>query len=101
VAVFSKVAKLEAGVGCVTCSTCSFEIPVPNGQRLPKEFSVLCPHCGWRREYKADDLHDPRRDAEPPRQFPRIQFGKKHETKAEIFIQPKTRMNHLVSWFLQ
>jgi len=102
VAAFRKVVKIEAAVSCVSCSTCSFEIPVPSAQRLPREFSVLCPNCGWRREYLSTDLHDARQDAEPPRQFPRIPFGKRHEKKEEkIFIQPKTRLNQLTSWLLQ
>ena len=99
--VFRKVITPDAIVSCVSCPTCSFEIPVPSAQRLPREFSVLCPHCGWRREYLSTDLHDAKQGAEPPRQFPRIQFGKKHEKKTEIFFQPKTRLNQVVTWLLQ
>jgi plasmid rolling circle replication initiator protein Rep len=75
-----------------------------SGLRMPREFSVLCPNCGWRREYHPADLHDARPEAELLREFPRIQFGKKNVKKIEtddIFIQPETRLNQLVSWLLQ
>jgi hypothetical protein len=90
-------------VSCVSCPTCSCEIPVHSALRMPREFSVQCPNCGWRREYQPADLHDAKRDAEPTREFPRIQFGKKNIEKIgeeNIFIQPETRLNQLVSWLL-
>jgi hypothetical protein len=104
VAVFRKIVKPDAIVSCVSCPTCSCEIPVHSPQRMPREFSVKCPNCGWRREYQPAELHDARRGAEATREFPRIQFGKKDVKKIEtenIFIQPKTRLNQLVSWLLQ
>ena len=103
-AVFRKIVTADAGLSCVSCPTCSCEIPVHSALRLPREFSVKCPNCGWRKEYQSAELHDARRDAEATREFPRIQFGKKNvktiETK-NIFIQPETRLKQLVSWFLQ
>jgi hypothetical protein len=104
VTVFRKIVKPDAIVSCVSCPTCSCEIPVHSVLRMPREFSVLCPNCGWRREYQPADLHDARRDAEVTREFPRIQFGKKNVKKIggeNIFIQPETRLNQLVSWLLQ
>lgn len=103
-AVFRKIVNPDAGVSCVTCPTCSCEIPVQSALRLPREFSVKCPNCGWRREYQSAELHDAKPEAESPRELPRIQFGKKDVRKIEkenIFIQPETRLNQLVSWLLQ
>ena len=102
--VFRKVITPDAIVSCVSCPTCSFEIPLQSGLRMPREFSVLCPNCGWRREYHPADLHNARPEAELLREFPRIQFGRKNVKKVEtedIFIQPKTPLNQLVSWLLQ
>jgi hypothetical protein len=103
VPVFRKIVAPDAVVNCVSCPTCSYEIPVQSTLRMPREFSVLCPNCGWRREYQPADLHDAGRGAEPTRQFPGIQFGTKNVRKIEeedILIQPETRLNQLVSWFL-
>jgi ssDNA-binding Zn-finger/Zn-ribbon topoisomerase 1 len=103
-AVFRKAVIPDAVVSCVSCPTCSFEIPVHSVLRMPREFSILCPNCGWRREYQPADLHDARAEAELPREFPRVQFGKKNVKKIErenIFTQPETRLNQLASWFLQ
>jgi hypothetical protein len=102
--VFRKMANTDASVSCESCPTCSCEIPVQAALRMPREFSVLCPNCGWRREYKSADLHDAKQDTEPTREFPKIQFGRKNVRKIEkdnIFIQPETRLNQLVSWLLQ
>jgi hypothetical protein len=104
VPVFRKTVTPDAVVNCVSCPTCSYEIPVHSRLRMLREFTVLCPNCEWRREYQPADLHDARRDAEPTRQLPGSQFGKKNVKKIEeedIFIQPETRLNQLVSWFLQ
>jgi hypothetical protein len=104
VAIFRKAVTPDAVVSCVSCPTCSFEIPLQSGLRMPREFSVLCPNCGWRREYHPADLHDARPKAKLLGEFPRIQFGKKNVKKIEtedIFIQPKTPLNQLVSWLLQ
>jgi hypothetical protein len=101
-AVFRKI--VNASVTCVTCPTCSCEIPLLSAVRLPREFSIKCPNCGWRREYQSAELHDARPEAKPPHESPRIQFGKKNVKKIEtedIFIQPETRLNQLVSWLLQ
>ena len=103
-AVFREIADTGASLSCVSCPTCSCEIPVQAALRMPREFSVLCPNCGRRREYQSAELHDAKRDAEPTREFPRIQFGRKNVKKIEegnIFIQPKTRLNQIVSWLLQ
>ena len=102
--VFRKIATHDAVVNCVSCLTCSYEIPVQSELRMPREFSVKCPNCGWRREYQSTDLHDAKPEAKSSREFPRIQFGKKNVKKVEtedIFIQPKTPLNQLVSWLLQ
>jgi hypothetical protein len=104
VPVFRKIVTPDAVVNCVSCPTCSYEIPVQSTLRIPQGFSVRCPNCGWRREYQPGDLHNARRDAEPTREFPRTQFGKKNVKKIEeenIFIQPETRLNQLASWLLQ
>jgi hypothetical protein len=104
VAVFRKIANTGASVSCVSCPRCACEIPVQAALRMPREISVLCPNCGWRREYKSAELHDAEQDAGPTREFPRIQFGRKNVTKIEeenSFIQPKTRLNQIVSWLLQ
>lgn len=104
VAVFRKIVKPDAIVSCVSCPTCTCEIPVHSALRMRQEFSVLCPNCEWRGEYQPADLHDARRDAEPNREFPKIQFGKKNVKKIGkeiIFIQPETRVNQLVSWLLR
>jgi hypothetical protein len=74
---------------------------VQSALRMPREFSVKCPNCGWRREYQSAELHDAKPEPESPHQFPRIQFGKKNKKKDDIFIQPETRLNQLVSWLLQ
>jgi hypothetical protein len=104
VAIFRKIVKTDAVLSCVSCPTCSCEIPVHSALRMPREFSVLCPNCEWRSEYQPAELHEAKRDSEPPREFPRIQFGKKNVKNIEkenIFIQPKTPLNQLVSWLLQ
>jgi hypothetical protein len=104
VPVFRKIAKPDAIVSCVSCPTCACEIPVQSVVRLPREFSVKCPNCGWRRDYQPAELHDAKPETEAPHEFPRIQFGKKNAKKIEtedIFIQPESRMNQLVSWLLQ
>jgi hypothetical protein len=103
-AVLRKTVKLDAGMSCVSCPTCACEIAVQSALRLPREFSVKCPNCGWRREYQSAELHDAKPKAEPPREFPRIQFGNKNVQKFEtenIFIQPETRLKQLASWLLQ
>ena len=103
-AVFRKVATPDTDVSCVSCPKCSFEIPVLGARRLPREFSVLCPNCGWRKEYQLAGLHDAKQDWEATHEIRTIQFGKKDEKKndeEDILIQPKARLNGLVSWLLQ
>ena len=103
-AVFRKIVNPDAGLSCVSCPTCSREIPVHSAVRLAREFSVKCPNCGLRTEYQSAELHDAKPEAESLRKFPRIQFGKKGVKKIEnenIFIQPENRLNQLVSWLLQ
>ena len=75
-AVFKK--KIIKDHTCVTCPTCSREIIVPSAARLPREFSVLCLNCGWRKEYQLAQLHDATEAAETPCIVRRIQFGKKN-----------------------
>ena len=99
-AVFRKVATPDTDVSCVSCPKCSFEIPVLGARRLPREFSVLCPNCGWRKEYQLAGLHDAKQDWEQNREIKRIEFGKKNEMK-DVFIEPKAQRSGLVSWLLQ
>jgi len=105
VPVFRKILNPDAGVSYVTCPTCSGEIPVQSALRLPREFSIKCPNCGWRREYQSAGLHDAKPGAESRREFPRIQFGKKNVKKIaaaeNIFVQPESRLHQLMSWLLQ
>jgi DNA-directed RNA polymerase subunit RPC12/RpoP len=61
----------------VRCPICSFDIAILGGLRLPQEFSLLCPKCGWRRVYHLADLRDPQLDVTATHIFERIQFGKK------------------------
>jgi hypothetical protein len=68
--------------------------------RLPREFSVLCPNCEWRKEHKSAELHSAKQDWEQNRESKRVQFGKKNEPK-DIFIEHKAARNGLVSWLLQ
>jgi DNA-directed RNA polymerase subunit RPC12/RpoP len=62
---------------CVTCPACSREIPVAGRQRLPQEFSVLCPGCGHRRAYQADEAHEPKPVTGASRTPAKVEFGKK------------------------
>ena len=102
---FREIADTGASLSCVSCPTCSCEIPVQAALRMPRAFSVLCPNCGRRREYQSAELHDAKQNAERIREFSKIQFGRKNVKKIEeeedIFIQPKTRLNQIVSWLLQ
>ena len=61
---------------CVSCPACAREIPLVGRQRLPPEFSVLCPNCGHRTVYPAAAMHDRKPSAEPTRPG-HIEFGKK------------------------
>jgi hypothetical protein len=61
----------------VSCPACSCEIPVVGTQRLPREFSVLCPNCGQRNFYQQVETHDPKQDAGAARTPAKIEFGKK------------------------
>ena len=75
-AVFKK--KIIKADTCVTCPTCTREITVLSAARLPRVFSVLCPNCGWRKEYQLAQLHDAKEAAETAPTIRRIQFGKKN-----------------------
>jgi hypothetical protein len=104
VAVARKFVEPDPSVSCVSCPTCSCEIPMLNAMRLPREFSVLCPNCGWRDEYQLVAVHDARQDGESTHEFRRIQFGKKNvkkSVKKNMPIQPKSRLNEWASWLLQ
>jgi len=100
VAVFRKIVTPDADVSCVSCPKCSFEIPVIGAGRLPREFSVSCPNCGWRKEHQSAELHSAKQDWEQNREPKSVQFGKRNEPK-DIFIEPKAARNGLVSWLLQ
>jgi hypothetical protein len=80
---------------CVSCPTCSCEIPVLGAIRLPREFSVLCPNCGLRRVYQATELHDAKQDTEETHKSRRIQFGKK---KDKTSGGPKSWLSESMSW---
>ena len=79
-AVFRKI--VNAGVSCVTCPTCSGEIPVQIALRLPREFSVKCPNCGWRREYQSAGLHDAKPGAESRREFPEFNLARRTQRRS-------------------
>ena len=98
--VFRNIATPDTEVSCVSCPKCSFEIPVQGAGRLPREFSVLCPNCGWRKEHQPAELHGAKQDWEQIRESKRTQFGKKNETK-DIFVEPKAPPKGFVSWLLQ
>jgi hypothetical protein len=101
-AVYRKTIKASVEASCVTCPTCSGEIPVLGASRPPREFSVRCPNCGCRKEYLPAELHDARPEAEAVHEFGTIQFGKKKSAaEKNIFVPPKSRLNKLVSWLLQ
>jgi hypothetical protein len=76
---------------CVSCRTCSCEIPLPAALRLPREFAVLCPNCGRRSVYRPADAHDAKRDT--PRTFARMQFS----TGKKKAVQPKSWLNKWAS----
>jgi hypothetical protein len=75
VAVFKK--KIIKADTCVTCPICSREITMLSAARLPPQFSVQCPNCGWRKEYQSGQVHDAKDAAETPPTIRRIRFGKK------------------------
>ena len=99
-AVYRKADPPDTDVSCVSCPNCSFEIPVTGARRLPREFSVLCSNCGWRKEHQLAELHGSKQNWEQNGEFTRIQFGKKNKTK-DVFIEPKAPRKGLVSWLLQ
>jgi len=90
---------------CVSCPTCSCEIPVLNTIGLPREFSVLCPNCGGRKFYQLAQTHDRREDAEATQISGRIQFGMKPATVGDLTaakpMLPKSRLSQFGSWLLQ
>ena len=90
---------------CVSCPTCSCEIPVLNTIALPREFSVLCPNCGGRNFYQLAQTHDRKEDAEATQISARIQFGMKRATDGDLTaakpMLPKSRLSQFGSWLLQ
>ena len=65
---------------------------------------MLCPNCGWRKEYQPAALHDAKLATEPTHEFRKIQFGQRNKEiteKKDIFTPPKSQLNKLVSWLLQ
>ena len=93
-AVFRKDIKDIKDESWVSCPMCSCEISVLRG-RLPREFSVLCPNCGSRKEYLLGELHDAKRDVETIHARA-VQFG-----KMKMPIQSKSRLTKWSSWLLQ
>jgi uncharacterized Zn finger protein (UPF0148 family) len=90
---------------CVTCPTCSHEIPVVTANSLPREFSVLCANCGGRKFYQLAQIHDQKPDAEITGMPARVQFGMKRainldETAGQP-MPPKSRLSEFASWLLQ
>lgn len=73
---------------CVICPTCSFEIPLASGKRLPDEFSMLCPNCGQRKFYRSADLHALAPDIEAVHAVRRIPFstGKKQASPTKSWL---------------
>lgn len=76
-----------------------------NTMSLPREFSVLCPNCGERKFYQVAQAHDRKPNAETTQISGRIQFGMKRATDRDLTagtpMQPKSRLNEVVSWLLQ
>jgi hypothetical protein len=67
----------KANNTCVSCPICSCEISLDSAQRLPGEFSVLCPNCGQRKNHKSVEAHDRKEQAETTHPLRAIQFGKR------------------------
>lgn len=59
----------------VSCSTCSWEIPVSCKTRLPLEYSVPCPNCGRRHVYQSLEGHGRNTDAEATERVRRRPFS--------------------------
>jgi hypothetical protein len=93
-AVFQKEPKARS---CVTCPTCSCEIPLVCELRLPTEFSVPCPGCGRRTVYQSAETHDPDDDAGATQTCHAIEFS----TKKKESMQPKSWLNEWASSLLQ
>jgi predicted RNA-binding Zn-ribbon protein involved in translation (DUF1610 family) len=72
----------------VICPTCSFEIPLATGQRLPNDFSILCPNCGQRKFYRPADLRALAPDVEAVHAIRRIAFstGKKQARPTKSWL---------------
>jgi len=90
---------------CVSCPTCSCEIPVLNTMSLAREFSVLCPNCGGRKSYQLAQVHDRQQATDATQISGRIPFGMKGATDSDLTaaasMQPKSRLNQFGSWLLQ
>jgi hypothetical protein len=89
----------------VSCSTCAYEIPLLNTRKAPREFSALCPNCGERRFYQADQVHGQKEDAELNTISRRGKFGMKSATGRDRTAAQspprKSRFKELASRLIQ
>jgi endogenous inhibitor of DNA gyrase (YacG/DUF329 family) len=90
VAVFQRDPKTRS---CVSCPTCSHEIPLASTLRLPGVFSVPCPNCGQRKVYQSAEAHDPKQEAEVVKASGPIQFA----TRRKRSMRPKSWLHAWVS----
>jgi DNA-directed RNA polymerase subunit RPC12/RpoP len=77
----SKPSQTDASVSCPMCSC---EIPLVGKQRLPREFSALCPNCGHRKVFLQAEVHDPKPDAAATKAPRKNQFGKKTPMQSRL-----------------
>lgn len=89
---------------CVSCPTCSWEIPMLDTQGLRREFSVRCPNCGGRKVYQLAQIHDQTQEVATPISR-RIEFGTRcaidDDQTAGKPMLPKSRLAGLAAWLLQ
>jgi len=89
---------------CVSCPTCSYEIPLFNTKNLPREFSVLCPSCGGRKLYEPVQIHSLKQEFETTQVTARQQFGMRQAIGDDETAGPmpaKSRLGEITAWFLQ
>lgn len=72
----------QTDASCVSCPSCSHEIRMASKAKLPREFSVLCPACGYRKVYQQADAHNPSPEPATTKAPAKIRFGKKGATQS-------------------
>lgn len=88
---------------CVSCATCSWEIPLANSPHRQKEFSVACSNCGRRHLYGPADAHDSRVAGEG-KTSRMLGFSTKPKIEKkfdESEPAPRSWLNECTSWLLQ